>query len=447
MKHNKGLWLKAVIAGFVGALICMLIGAVVYGKFSDDKDVTTKDDQIVAEDGDQNSTSDDYAEGDRNVNVKRTINSGLEYDSIGIGTLSNPSQPIVSVVQKANPAVVSIVISEKPTWYQKLLLQEEGKEFSLQDFILKKIYGEKNLEFKSSLNPESDFIDVGGGSGFFVTSDGLIVTNKHVVSEEDAKYRVFTYDGEEYPAYVVARDPQYDIALIRVVGEDFPKLTLANSDYIRVGQTAIAIGNALGEFQNSVSAGVISGLGRTIEAGDAFGDYTEVLSEVIQTDAAINLGNSGGPLLNIAGQVVGINVAIVDGSQNIGFAIPSNQVIDTIDSVERTGKIDRPYLGVTFVQLTRELITLNNIKVGFGAIVYSEDESVDAVAPNSAADKAGIKQMDIITRINGDYVSEFSPLDALIAQYEVGDTITITLVRDGKEMEVEATLGSVSDEL
>lgn len=425
---NIYFWFKTILGGFIGALICVLFVSAVYFQ-------GVSKDWFLAPDL--------VPEQKNEVKKENVITSDLPTLQTYPSYLDE-DQPIVSVVKKASPAVVSIIISEKLTWYEKLLGNETVGGWSLQDFILRKIFGDQKIDFKTIEDTQKDFVDVGGGSGFFVTSDGLIVTNKHVVAEEDAKYTVFTSDGQEHEATVIARDPQYDVALIKIEGNNYPKLTLADSDLVQVGETAIAIGNALGEFQNSVSAGVISGLGRSVIAGDEGSDEVETLDQVIQTDAAINLGNSGGPLLNIYGEVVGINVAIIDGSQNIGFALPSNSVIDTIRSVEKTGKIIRPYLGVLYVQLTPELVKINDLSTKEGAIVLKDDYGQAAVLPDSPADKAGIKEFDIITKIDNEAVTEYRPLSSIIDSHAVGDTIVITFVRNGVEQKKTVVLESIS---
>jgi S1-C subfamily serine protease len=234
---------------------------------------------------------------------------------------------VVDAVKKTNPAVVSIIISKEIPKYETYIDPNRGQNpfgslFPGFNFIIPQ-YRQNGTEKK----------DIGGGSGFFVSAGGLIVTNKHVVDQSGVEYTVFTNDGKKHTAKVVARDPALDIALIKIDGSGFPELSLGDSDALQVGQSVIAIGNALGEYRNTVSVGVISGLARSITAGDNFG-HSEVLDQVIQTDAAINPGNSGGPLLDISGNVIGVNVAVAEGSQSIGFALPINSVKGAIDSVK-----------------------------------------------------------------------------------------------------------------
>ena len=208
--------------------------------------------------------------------------------------------------------------------------------------------------------------EVGGGSGFFVSTDGLLVTNRHVVRDKDAEYTVLTDNGEKYNAEVLAKDSALDIAILKVKGKNFAFLEFGNSDLLKPVQAVIAIGNALTEFRNSVSVGVVSRLSRSIVAGD-FSGRPELLKGVIQTDAAINPGNSGGPLLDITRKVISVNVAVQRGAENIGFALPGNTVKDIVDSVKEYEEIVRPYLGVRYMQITERLKEKNSLSIDYGA--------------------------------------------------------------------------------
>ncbi|MEK7069416.1 MAG: trypsin-like peptidase domain-containing protein, partial [Patescibacteria group bacterium] len=270
--------------------------------------------------------------------------------------------------------------------------------------------------------------------------DGLIVTNIHVVEDTTAFYTVFTNDGRKHEAKVVARDPVLDIALIKIEGTGFPPLSLGNSDSLLTGQTVIAIGNALGEFKNTVSVGVISGLSRSVTAGSSFGK-SELLDHVIQTDAAINPGNSGGPLLDLSGRVIGVNVAVVQGSQGIGFALPINSVKGAIESVKSTGKIVRPYLGVRYLAINSEMKEANNLSVDYGVLVKAGSGPTDlAIIPGSPADRAGIVENDIILSVDGIKITETSSLASIIRQKKVGETITLRILHKGVEKNVNVTL-------
>jgi len=268
--------------------------------------------------------------------------------------------------------------------------------------------------------------EVGGGSGFVVSEDGLILTNKHVVADEAAEYTVLTNDGEKYEARVLARDPVQDLAIIKIEAQGLKPAKLGDSDSVKLGQTAISIGNSLGEFRNTVSVGVISGLSRTITAsGESFG--TEVIQGVIQTDAAVNPGNSGGPLLNLKGEVIGINVAVVSDAQSIGFAIPINFAKRDIESVKTFGAIKVPYLGVRYVSEEEGTRLRGN---GDGP----------AVMPGSPAEKAGLKAEDLILEINGEKLSLEKLLGFIIQKYNIGDTITLKIKRGEEERTLSAIL-------
>lgn len=267
--------------------------------------------------------------------------------------------------------------------------------------------------------------DQSAGSGIVISSDGLIMTNKHVVESNQVSYSVVTSDGTIYKdAEVLARDPYNDIAFIKVKARGLKPAKLSDrSDYV-VGQRVVAIGNALGQFQNTATEGIVSGFGRSIQAEGGDGS-TETLTNLIQTDAAINPGNSGGPLVTTAGEVIGINTATAGNAQNIGFSIPISEIKNQIKSVQETGKIIRPFLGVRYVPLTPQLAKRNDLNVDYGAYLTS-------VVEGSPADKAGLQQKDIITKINNDAFTANNSLQSLLAKYQVGSEITVTYVRDGR---------------
>jgi serine protease Do len=276
------------------------------------------------------------------------------------------------------------------------------------------------------------------GTGFIVTKEGLILTNKHVVSDANATYSVFTSDGKEYKAEVKAQDPSFDLAFLKIDAKDLTPVELGDSDAVLVGQKVIAIGNALGQYQNTVTTGVVSAVGRAIEAGDGTGE-SETLENLIQTDAAINSGNSGGPLLNIDGQVIGINTAVAQSAQGIGFAIPINLAKTAIDSVVAEGKVIRPYLGIRYINVTKEFAARNNLSVDYGALIYASGTDL-AILPGSPAAKAGLKENDIITKIGEVKLEKGRSIPGVLSAYKVGDKVVIWFIRDGKEAKTEATL-------
>lgn len=286
---------------------------------------------------------------------------------------------------------------------------------------------------------------VAAGTGMIVTSDGLILTNRHVVDDATAKYTVVMSDGKTYPATVVSRDSINDVAFVRIPANNLPTVSLGDSGAIQVGQQVVAIGNALGQFQNTVTDGIISGLSRGVTAGDSSGSLTtgssEQLQNLFQTDAAINPGNSGGPLVNLDGQVVGINTAVAgQGSQNIGFAIPINDVKSLVASVKSVGHIVRPYLGVRYVALTQQIATANSLSVSSGAWVKAADDATPGVVAGGPADKAGVKEGDILTKVGSSTIDATHSLQSLISTHKVGDKVTITILRDGKTQTLEVTL-------
>lgn len=274
------------------------------------------------------------------------------------------------------------------------------------------------------------------GTGFIVSEDGLIITNKHVVADPDATYRVITKDDTTYEVSKIYRDPTNDLAIVKInpsTGSGLTPVTLGDSDDIKVGQLAIAIGTALGEFRNTVTVGVISGVGRGITAGSPFEGFVERLDNVIQTDAAINPGNSGGPLLNSSGQVIGVNTAVSQEGENIGFAIPINIVKEALANFNATGQFNRPFLGVRYRIVSRELSLLNDIPEG--AFVLE-------VVEGSPAARAGVIDEDIITKMDGEVLNVENDLATIISKMKVGQRVTLAVWRDGKEVTLTVTLGN-----
>lgn len=270
------------------------------------------------------------------------------------------------------------------------------------------------------------------GTAFVVSADGMIVTNKHVVADTEAQYKVITKDSKEYQVEKIYRDPVVDLAILKINASGLKPIEMGDSDNLKVGQFVVAIGTALGEFRNTVTTGVISGLGRGITAGDQLGGSSERLDNVIQTDAAINPGNSGGPLLNSSGQVIGVNAATAGGAENISFAVPINVVKEALDNFNKTGKFERAFLGVRYKMISKDLAILNEVPEGAYVVEMVE---------GSPAEKAGIKQGDIITRLDGKSPGSVSGgLAELIQQKKVGDVIEIEYWRDGKSNKVQVRL-------
>ncbi|HSE56521.1 MAG TPA: trypsin-like peptidase domain-containing protein, partial [Candidatus Paceibacterota bacterium] len=330
---------------------------------------------------------------------------------------------VTDVVRVANPAVVSIEATKTVPTYET--------QYSTQNPFGSMFPG-FSFQLPSRKQTGTEEKVVSGGTGFFVSKDGYLVTNRHVVEDTDAKYTITTTGGKKYTATVIARDQVLDVAILRVTGSTFSYLNLGDSDTLELGQSVIAIGFALGEFQNSISTGVISGLSRSIVAGGGAGG-TEQLDKVIQTDAAINPGNSGGPLLDMTGKVIGVNVAVAQGSQNVGFSLPINSIKPVITSVRETGKIVRPYLGIRYVPVTKELAKANNLSVEYGVLVQRGQSATDlAVIPGSPANKAGIVEGDIILEIDGQKLDEKSSFANVIRTKAVGQVITLHMLSRGQ---------------
>lgn len=281
----------------------------------------------------------------------------------------------------------------------------------------------------------------GSGTGFIITNDGLILTNKHVVSDSNAAYTVVLSDGKTYDAKIQSVDPFQDLAVIKIDAKNLPVVELGDSDQLAVGQWVVAVGNALGRFDNSVTVGVVSAKNRKIEATDQNGTSGETLDGMLQTDAAINSGNSGGPLVNLKGQVVGINTAVASNAQSIGFAIPINDAKTAIESIKTTGRIVRPYLGVRYLDITPDIAKSASLPVDYGALVKSGNKITDlAIVPGSPADKAGIVENDIILEVNGEKIDQNNSLIKLVQHYKVGDEIELKVLSKGKEKTVKVKL-------
>ncbi|HMR72803.1 MAG TPA: trypsin-like peptidase domain-containing protein [Candidatus Saccharibacteria bacterium] len=320
------------------------------------------------------------------------------------------SELVSEVAEKVSPSVVSIVTEETMTSY-----------------------------FGGTSTSQS------AGSGVIVSKDGYIITNKHVVSSSTKDFKVIASDGTTYDDVTfVGSDPSNDIAFLKIKNvSDLTPATLGDSSTMKVGTKVVAIGNALGEYQNTVTTGIISGLSRPVTASDSTGRSVESLENLMQTDAAINPGNSGGPLVNLSGEIIGINTAVASDAEGIGFAIPINDVKGMIKTLLAEGKVVKPYIGVRYVSITPEVAKQYDLDAKNGAYVVSGG-SDPAVVAGSPAEKAGLKEKDIITKVNGTTVDGTHPFASLIAQHSVGEKVTLTYVRDGKEATVTVTLAERS---
>jgi len=347
-------------------------------------------------------------------------------------------EAITQAVEKVSPAVVSIIVTKDLPVMEKYF--QEYNPFGDDDFFRQFFGDEFNFQIPQYRQNGIEEKVIGGGSGFIVSGDGLILTNKHVVADEKADYTVLTSEGEKIPAQVLARDPIDDIAVLKIDKSNLPAVKLGNSDNLKIGQTVMAIGNALGEFGNTVSVGIISGLRRSLTAISGLGQ-SEDLAEVIQTDAAINQGNSGGPLLNLNGEVIGINVAMALGAENIGFSLPINRARRDLEQVKQSGKISYPFLGVRYSLVNPEIQKQNNLPADYGAlIVKGENTGEPAIMPGSPAAKTGLAENDVILEVNGKRINQDYSLAKAIQEKQIGETVTIKYLSKGEEKTIQVKL-------
>lgn len=327
--------------------------------------------------------------------------------SDGNQIITEQEQDIASVATKVSPSVVSILTKGEVSSY----------------------FGTQTQQ--------------GAGTGIIVSADGYILTNKHVVQDSQT-VTVVTSDGTTHAnVKVIGEDPLNDVAFLKINGvSDLKAAELGDSSSLRIGQSVVAIGNALGQYKNTVTSGIVSGTGRSVTAstdGTANG-ATETLTDLIQTDAAINPGNSGGPLVNIAGQVIGMNTAIASDANGLGFSIPINATKGLLKGILKDGTVERAYVGVNYVSITPEVAETYKLSVQSGAYVSAEGGS--AVVAGSPAEKAGLKDKDIITKVNTIDVGSKGSVASLIAEYAPGDTVELTVLRDGKTITLKVTLAA-----
>ena len=368
-------------------------------------------------------------------NDNKNKDSQNKVDLVRDLNLTKEQSELVNIVEKVNPSVVSITIS-------KDVAVGNTQRISPFDFFFGPGTG---IQLPEQQVPIQDMPtqkrEVGGGSGFIVSSDGLIMTNKHVVSEKDATYTVVFPSGEKLEAKVVDIHPTQDLAILKVEKDNLVPLEFGDSSQIKVGQTAIAIGNSLNQFENTVSKGIVSGLSRTIVASDQSGMNMEQLSNIIQTDAAINQGNSGGPLLDLDGKVIGINVAVAANAQGIGFALPSNLAAKMTSDVSKFGKTKVPFIGVNYVMVNPEIMKANNLGVDYGAyIISNSQDKISPIVKGSPAEKIGLKEKDVILSINGTKLNDKNTLVDEIIKYDIGEEVSLKVWRDNKELELKLNL-------
>ena len=327
---------------------------------------------------------------------------------LGKDLLVSHEERIVRVAERVEPSVVSIVISKDVPILEKYYYDpfSQYRSYFGYDFgYLVPQYRQKGTQH----------VEVGGGTGFIVSSDGMVVTNKHVVDDINAKYTVFTNSGDSYKAEVLARDPIQDIAILKIEAHELVPVKLGNSDELRVGQTVVAIGNVLAEFRNSVSVGIVSGLMRDVVVSG------EQLDDIIQTDAAINQGNSGGPLLNLDGEVVGMNTAMAVNAENVGFTIPVNRIKRDVEQAREIGEIVYPYLGIYYTSTEEGL-------------------EVTGVFDDSPAQRAGLQKGDVIVSIDRERIEEKDDLSSILSKYMPGDAVTLEILREKESIDISVVL-------
>ncbi len=348
----------------------------------------------------------------------------------------------IKIVENVSSAVVSIIaVKDFPVFEQYFT-----NPFGQDEFFRRLIPPEflPNFQIPQYRQKGTEERQVSSGSGFFISEDGLIATNRHMVEDKEAEYWILLNDGGKLKAKVMALDPLQDIAILKIesaISEKHNFIPLADSDKIKVGQTVIAIGNALGEFQNTVSVGVISGLHRSIIASGALSGET-ALSELIQTDAAINPGNSGGPLLDLGGRAIGINTAIARGAENIGFALPIDIVKKDIADIKEFGKIQYVYLGIRYAIISAQLKEEKKLSVDYGVLLVKGPNAEPAVMANGPAQKAGIKEGDIILELEGEKITQTNTLASIINSRRAGEKISLKILREGKTLDILVTLES-----
>lgn len=340
---------------------------------------------------------------------------------------------LVGVIKKVLPATVTIIISKDFND-----LQKEAKSITS---IIPSVKNKKLENLKNQADKDGN-VRIGSGSGFIVNPEGIVISNRHIISDQTSTYTVIASDGKKYSAKVIARDPISDIAMLKIEDHNkLPFIKLGDSSKLELGEEVIAIGNAMGLFQNTVSAGIISGLSRSITAQIDSRSPVQEIHGLIQTDAAINPGNSGGPLVNMKGEAIGINIAIISSAENIGFTLPINTVKKDLEDFKKYGRIRRPFLGVHYVIIDERIKNKFKLPVDFGAYVVSEKPYGEIIIPKSPAEKAGIKEKDILLEINGKKITPEKTVGDILETCSVNDCKKIKILRAGKEFETEVTLG------
>ena len=326
---------------------------------------------------------------------------------------------LIKVIAKSSPAVVSIVIeSAAPTITITQTNNGKVEQEQTQDGLQ----------------------EVGRGTGFLVSADGMIVTNRHVASDRVSKYTALLSDGRSFAAKVLDIDPANDLAFLKIDQTGLPFLTVSPNDNLRIGQNVIAIGNALGKYDNTVTRGILSGVNRSVDATDGRTGKTESLEDILQTDAAINNGNSGGPLIDGNGMVIGVNTAVENDGRGLGFAIPGSEVRKDLASYARYGSIARPRLGVRYFMITPELQLRKHLDLKEGAYLGPSEDGQPAIVAGGPGFYAGLHSGDIITQVNGIKIAGKMTLSKIIQNKSVGDQVKLKVVRGSDTLDITASL-------
>ena len=336
--------------------------------------------------------------------------------------------PIIEIAKKVCPAVITVIVTKDLPQAENLY----SFPFGGKEYVMPKMEKGKKGKIQKT--------QIGGGSGFIVSETGYVLTSNHVVSDTTADYTVILDPKHKYPAKVLSRNPIDDTAVLKIEGERFPYLEMTDSSKIELGEEVVAVGNALGEFTDTLSAGIVSGLSRFITAFGGVEHQMQNLRGLIQTDAAINPGNSGGPLINMEGKVIGINTAMIAGAQNIGFAIPINYAKRDLEEVKKYGKIIMPFLGVKYVLISKEMAEVNKLPVNDGALVVREALGESPVIEGSCADKAGVKEWDIILECDGQKITTKNPLANILQKCKIGEDTILKVLRNKKEINLKVKL-------
>lgn len=344
----------------------------------------------------------------------------------------NPDKRVVKIVARVMPAVVSIAVTKS------------AEEVTADLAKLSARHGAKKRRAPAIPPDKIDahgMVQVGGGSGFLVDSRGFILTNKHVIAEPGVRYVVTLSDGGTYDATIAARDPVNDIAILKIDPRTaLPVVPLGNSATLKLGEPVLAFGNVLGILKNTVSKGIVSGLSRAVTAQADPAAPPQEMRGLIQTDAAINVGNSGGPLIDMRGCAIGVNAATIQGTENIGFAVPVNSAKRDLEDLKKFGHIRRPLLGLRYLTINADLQQKLALPVSYGALITREHPLDVAVVEGTPAAQAGVKEHDVVLAWNGEKITQDKSIQDYLETSNVNEEVALTVLRKDKELVLRVTL-------